>query len=752
MSSLEYEQQREVLSDEIRTFLYSDKAKALAAANLKLDLAKENDDPNEISLAYLNIGTVHSKHGEFEDATFNYQEAQAIAVKHENLLNEAKAITKLGHVQFSQAHYKNAIPYFEQAKDLYTEINDLDGVSKCINSLGTSSMKLGEFPEAIDRFFEGLAIDESLNDSAGIASYYANIGAVYYYQTDIPNATKYSKKALEIKERLGRNTKLVGAYINLGAMYNAMLKEDSAMIYYHKGLALSNELQYKNGQAISLTTLGKIHVSKGDYAIAEEYLNEALKLQIEVNDIANIVYTYRELGYLYQMQGKYEASEKALMEAESRAIKDDMLLELQDVYGSMSELYRETANYKLALDYYVLYSEVADSIINMEVQEASVKAEMKFEFDKERLADSLAHAHKEATANLELSEQQAISDKLALEGDAYEQQENYYIIGGVLLLIVIGLILFSLMQKKKDNRLILAQKDQVEIQKKEIEHQHETLEDQHKEITDSINYAKRIQTALLTEDAEWERISKDHFVLFKPKDVVSGDFFWAYHNDDSQLSIWVAADCTGHGVPGAFMSMLGIGFLNEIVSESGITKPDEILNILRDKIINSLVQKNVDTQQKDGMDIALCVWDRKANNLSFAGANNPLWIIRDSSLLTQEQKNHPKTVQSDGLSLLEIKPDKMPVGYMGDNMPKFSSVEIPLHKGDVIYSFTDGFADQFGGERGKKFKYKPFKQLILDKQSIAMKDQKELLDTTFENWKGDLEQIDDVCIIGVKVC
>jgi serine phosphatase RsbU (regulator of sigma subunit) len=263
------------------------------------------------------------------------------------------------------------------------------------------------------------------------------------------------------------------------------------------------------------------------------------------------------------------------------------------------------------------------------------------------------------------------------------------------------------------------------------------LEEKHKEITDSINYAKRIQSALLTSDEYWKLISDDLFVYFRPKDVVSGDFFWAFQSETKEgtLAIWCAADCTGHGVPGAFMSMLGISFLNEIVVEQGETNPSEILNKLREKIIKALEQKSVDIKQRDGMDMALCVWNKSKNTLDFAGANNPLWLVRNSG---------------NKIELMEFKADKMPVGSYADALIPFSMKNIPIQKGDMVYTFSDGYSDQFGGEKGKKFKESNFKKLLLEIHSVEAEKQKERIHDNFENWKGQLEQIDDVCVIGVR--
>lgn len=221
-----------------------------------------------------------------------------------------------------------------------------------------------------------------------------------------------------------------------------------------------------------------------------------------------------------------------------------------------------------------------------------------------------------------------------------------------------------------------------------------------------------------------------------PKDVVSGDFYWAFQTDNN-IAVWAVADCTGHGVPGALMSMIGNSLLNEIVIENKILQPDEILNRLRDKLIKALEQKG-ESQNRDGMDIALCVWDKNNNTLQYAGANNPVWIIRKNNELKDYE-------------LIELKPDKMPVGLHAGETKPFNVQTLNLNSEDTIYAFTDGFADQFGGEKGKKYKYKNFQALLMANADKSMQEQSEIIKNEFYIWKGNLEQIDDVCIVGISV-
>ena len=284
-------------------------------------------------------------------------------------------------------------------------------------------------------------------------------------------------------------------------------------------------------------------------------------------------------------------------------------------------------------------------------------------------------------------------------------------------------------QLEAKNKLILEQKDEIQKQKEIAESQRDQIAYQKKHITDSIQYALRIQSALLPSlELFSDRI--DHFVLYKPRDIVSGDFYWVSEVEGSRQLI-IAADCTGHGVPGAFMSMLGVSFLNEIVLNKGITQPDEIMNTLRENVIHSLKQKQDDSSVKDGMDMCICLLDLEKRTLQFAGANNPLWIISKGELT-------------------EIKGDKMPVA-IHETMKPYTNHWIDLKKGDTFYIFSDGFADQFGGPNQKKFLSKNFKDSLTEMQKKSMLEQGAELDKIFEEWRKEVEQVDDVTIIGVRV-
>ncbi len=315
--------------------------------------------------------------------------------------------------------------------------------------------------------------------------------------------------------------------------------------------------------------------------------------------------------------------------------------------------------------------------------------------------------------------------------------QKWWFIGGSIIIIVLGIYLFfrlrlSNLRKAKEKLELQVEKRTAEIsmQKNEIEQQKNVIEHKNKNITDSILYASRIQNAVLPPDEYIAETLPEHFILFKPRDIVSGDYYWMTKKGNE--TVIAVADCTGHGVPGAFMSMLGVAFLNEIVNTSNKLVASEILNDLRDHVKRSLRQTGKKAENKDGMDIALCILNQEKKSVQYAGAYNPLFLLRNGELT-------------------QIKADRMPIGIYLKEKESFTNHVLELENTDVLYMFSDGYIDQFGGNNGKKFLAKHFKELLIKIHTKPMQEQKEILNQTLETWRGELEQVDDILVMGFKL-
>jgi serine phosphatase RsbU (regulator of sigma subunit) len=593
--------------------------------------------------------------------------------------------------------------------------------SSVIGNIGIVYEDQGEYPKALDYYFKALKMDEALGNKAGVSRHLGNIGIVYDYQGEHKKAIDYYSKALILDEELGDKKGAAADLGNIGNLYKDLGNYQMALDCDFKALKIDEELGNKNGEAKRLGNIGTVYDDLGKQAstkaLKDDYFSKALdyyfrslKIREKLGAKKMIAICLSNIGFLYTSTKNYTASEKYLLR--SLALSDSIgeLYGVMDANQHLSDLYEQMGQPAKALHHYKMAVAAKDTLFNEDKNNEITRKSMSFEFEK-----------KEASSKAEQEKKDAV-----VASEKKKQKLILLLVSCVLVLAFVfaGFVFRSL-------RLTRKQKHIIEIQKNEVWRQKELVEEQQKEIIDSINYAKRIQQAMLPSNNyifnELKIVNAEHFILFKPKAIVSGDFYWFYKNESCLY--YITADCTGHGVPGGFMSMLGINLLNEIVIERNITNPGDILNKLREEIIKSL--KTDDGYTKDGMDAIFCKIDFDKQTLEYAAANNAFYIIRKNVLIEQ-------------------KAQKMPVGFM-ENADPFTTKTICLEKGDIIYTYTDGYADQFGGEKGKKFMYKKFKNLLLENYTLPFDKQEEALNNTFNDWKRNLEQVDDVCIIGIKI-
>ncbi|MEK6616342.1 MAG: SpoIIE family protein phosphatase, partial [Bacteroidota bacterium] len=462
--------------------------------------------------------------------------------------------------------------------------------------------------------------------------------------------------------------------------------------------------------ALVSNNIGNVYWELNDFLQALSYLNKSLELYKQLGSQSGIATTLNSLATHFQRQKDFNQSAKYALSALAIADSINDAEQIKNATEILSNDYFDLKQFKKSLFYYKRFSAVKDTITNVEGAKKLAQKESQMEYEQREQ---------------KLKSEQDQKDKDALAEKRKQEIIKWSVSGGLLLVVVFAGFIF------RSLRITSKQKSLIEKQKLLVDEQKQLVEEKNKDITDSIHYAKRIQRALLASDTLLNKNLPEYFVFYKPKDIVSGDFYWAAFVNGKFLII--TADCTGHGVPGAFMSLLNISLLNEITLQRKITQPDLILNEIREHIISTLNPEGTETESKDGMDCMLCTFDFINNKLEFSAANNPLWIVKNGETEIQE-----------------FKPDKQPVGFHSVYKP-FTLQSTSLEKGDIIYSFTDGFADQFGGSKGKKFKYKQLEDILLTHSHLPMREQKNILNKTFEQWKGNLEQIDDVLVIGVRV-
>jgi serine phosphatase RsbU (regulator of sigma subunit) len=468
-------------------------------------------------------------------------------------------------------------------------------------------------------------------------------------------------------------------------------------------------LEINRGIANTLNNFGSIYKEQGDYTKAIDYHNQSLKIKKELGDKKGISGSLNDIGNIYKEQGDYTKSFEYSQQSLSIALEIGAALETKQAASSLWKVNKKLGRYKESLEMYELFISTRDSLESEANQKAVIRQEYKYAYEKQAAADSITNAEADKVKDALLTAEKAENKQHQLEATA-QKQKAYFLYGGLGLAILFGGFIF--------NRFRVTSK------------QKEIIEEAHKEITDSIDYAERIQRSFLATKEILDTNLKDYFVFFKPKNVVSGDFYWADLLSNGTFAV-VNADSTGHGVPGAIMSILNISSIEGAVKE-GATAPHEIFNKTRQSIIKRLKKDGSPEGGKDGMDASIVCFDFENKKLTYTAAQNPIWVIRDNEVI-------------------QIKAEKMPVGkHEFDHVP-FEGGEFDLQKGDQIYTLTDGFQDQFGGPNGKKFMIKRMREYVLSISHLPMAEQHQKLNEAFSDWKGDLEQVDDVCVIGVKI-
>jgi serine phosphatase RsbU (regulator of sigma subunit) len=603
----------------------------------------------------------------------------------------------------SQGNFDSSRTYLFRAKNVLEKVKSKKGLAIIMGNLGTHFYMQSDMKKALDYFQKATDIFESINDTFSMASGYMNMGALLKTMGNYKDALQDYKRSEDLFRAMGKEHKCAEVMINRGIIYKQQARFDLALDEYLPAVEIAKKFNDKILLSKLYNNIGGIHLEKFEYDSALFYYDQCIALHAEASDDESLAITYSNIALIYNDQGKFDKAIVYLGKCEELAKKIKDKETLMGAYHEYSRSYAGKKEYQKAFDYVNLYSALHDTLVSDDNNKAITEMEKKFETEKK---------------DKEILKKDIEIGKQNVEAKQQKMVRNIIILCLAIVFVVSLLVYRGYRQKKEANRIISEQK-------KEVEHQKMIVEEKNKEIVDSINYARRIQYALLAHDQLLKANIKYHFVFFKPKDIVSGDFYWATSKEDRfYLAV---CDSTGHGVPGAFMSLLNITFLNEAITEKNIVEPHHILNHVRGRLIENISHEG----GRDGMDAILLCIDKRNNKINYAAAYNS-----------------PVIVKNQQVSILEA--DKMPVGK-GENTNSFTLHTIDVKSGDFIYLYTDGYADQFGGEKGKKFKYKELNNLLLALHQQPLEEQKKVLENTFTNWKDGLEQVDDICIVGMRI-
>ncbi|MEZ4937690.1 MAG: tetratricopeptide repeat protein [Crocinitomicaceae bacterium] len=662
-------------------FIYSkvNHDSSLYYIELYLEEAKKDKSDFDIGFALHRKGVIYYYKKDYISAIDYYQKAK-IVIPSEYLETLGEIHRAMGIAYFEMGIYDKALKSYHKAIDYFEDEGSRNDVGKVENGIGEIYEALRMYDDALSYYNRSLEIKLAVGDSLAIANTWVNLGKIYYLRRKYDRALKFYDDAIRIFEREINYPNLTDAYSGKGLVLSQLGKLKMAEQFAKKAKEVAQRNKNLRGEIMAIQVISKIAKRKKDYQSAIDYLNKAAALSRQIKSMEIEVRVLEDLREVYQEKGDYK---KAFF------IQNDLQAVKEMVFG-------EKTSYRIN-----------------ELQE-------KYRTEQIEKENELLKARK--------AEQDAISNK--------EHNQKIWAVSIAILTVVVFVLglLFNrkrIRERHEAHNDLIFQNKLVEDRNRLIEIQKNALESKNKDITDSILYARRLQNAILPRKEYISQFLEDYFILHKPKDIVSGDFYWYHNYGDTEVLL--AIDCTGHGVPGAFMSMFAYNIINNVVNDEKVVQPSTALNMFNKRLNGYLQFSQNSLQPKDGMDLSMIVHFKDKKELHFSGAMRPIYIVRDGDLL-------------------EYKGTKSSIGSNSYNRNvEFENVIIPVKKGDIVYQFTDGYPDQFGGERNKKLRTKPFKRMLLDLSHLPMEEQKEELDRFFEEWRGIQEQVDDILIFAYKI-
>ena len=685
---------------------FSDMEQSMSYAQKALENAEKLKYAKGIGNSLIQMGNIEQIKGNNDKAEEYNLRALEILTKVNDLSGIAISYNNLGILAHNTNDYSKAIDYYNKSLNINRKIGRKPGEASSLFCIGTIYENQAKYDSALNYFLKAQAISESIADIRLMAIGKTSIANVYFTMKNYIKSQEYNEEAIKLFEKAGNNWGLLKVYSSLGVIAERLDSTAMAIRFYHQALNISYKIQSPNDQANIFFWIAQVFENTDNPDSARVNYEKSYNLFLITGNKENSALSLIALARLKNYRNDYRGARDQLEEALKIAREIESPAALTEAYREMAMTYSGLKDFKNAFSYINKYSAIKDSLMTVEKQKQIIEIQTQYETEKKEKENVI----------------------LRKDRQILQTTRNSLIIGALLLLTIAIVILRSLSLKKKDNQLLRRQKDEIENQKKIVEIQKTA-------ITDSIRYAKRIQSAMLPPGELLKQNLPDSFILYLPRDIVSGDFYWLRQINEKKIMICVA-DCTGHGVPGAFMSMLGMSLLNDIVNinqDRILTNdftPADILNELRERIKSSLRQTGKEGEARDGMDLSFCILETDTGLLRYSGANNSIYIVNNGTLT-------------------ELKATRNPIGiYL--NEISFANNLVEIAHGSVVYMFSDGYSDQAGSEGGK-FLSKNFKHLLSGISHLPMEEIKNSLHKTHLEWRGEEEQVDDILVAGFRI-
>jgi serine phosphatase RsbU (regulator of sigma subunit)/Tfp pilus assembly protein PilF len=723
---------------------------SIILANIAIDFAQESKNADQLQAIYHQLGYVYYNQNRFEQANKYFNVSLEIAKERGDLSGQALALNRLGNVSQLQTNYLVALDYYLEALELNTTISSKPEIARTLVNLANVYSVIGQYQHSIEHFLKAMDIHEELDEKEGLAWTSLGIARLFKRLDLLDRAMQYAETALKhyriIEQETGNSVGVTLSLSEIGSIYHKLGNYDKALEYTQMVLEINKNTQNIYGQAANHISLGVIFLDRGNDQLARNHLSKAISLKGQVGDSLDLASLYRHLGKIEMRSNNPKLAHRYFTQSLDFAKKHRIIPDISEAYLCLSNIYSQLGDSGKALAAFKNHTNYKDSLNSSDI----AKLEMQYEFEKREKEQELLTQQREALQQAKLERQRVVL--------------IFFVVAFLLAGILSAFIFYAYREKNRINQLLVEQNIEISNQKEEIESQKEEIEqqrdfvtrqrdqiaEQQRLITDSITYASRIQNAVLPSQNTMQQLPWESFVLYKPKNIVSGDFYWTSQLDNGKIMI-AAADCTGHGVPGAFMSMLGITLLRDIVSRETQVKPASILSQMRDMVLLSLNQEKGKIDQADGMDMAIAIIDPQSLEMEFAGAYLSAMIVRTGAFELDEISTNYRLAQKEGVALMEMLGDKMPIGHHVLGNKPFSNKSFQLQKGDMLYLYSDGYADQFGGPKNIKFLMQNFRELLLTVHHHSCHQQKDVLQFTIEEYKGENKQVDDMLVMGVRI-